>query len=429
MKVTAERIDNHKVVLEMEVPQVEVAKALEKAYTRMANKVNIPGFRKGKAPRNILEMRVGKQALLDEAFDILAPTAYNKALADEKIEPVGRPDIEVVTLDENQPLVFKATIVAKPEIVLGQYKGLKVAKESAEVSEDQIKAQIDGLLDHNAKMVVVEGASLENGDFAVIDFEGFIDGIPFSGGEGKGYPLQLGSGSFIPGFEEQLLGAKAGEEREVNVSFPEDYHVKELAGKASVFKVKIHDVKRKELPELDDDFAKDVSEFDSVEELKADIKNKLEQAAQEKTERDFRTAVVKQAMENATVDIPEVMVEERIDHMIEELDISLQNRGMKLENYLQYANMDMNTLRQNYRDAALLNVKTDLMLEAVAKAEALEVKPEDMEAEVIAMAQSYGASPEQVSKIIREQGRIGDLAASIIRKKAAQFIIDNIEKE
>jgi len=429
MKVTAERIDNHKVVLEMEVPQVEVAKALEKAYTRMANKVNIPGFRKGKAPRNILEMRVGKQALLDEAFDILAPTAYNKALADEKIEPVGRPDIEVVTLDENQPLVFKATIVAKPEIVLGQYKGLKVTKESAEVSEDQIKAQIDGLLDHNAKMVVVEGASLENGDFAVIDFEGFIDGIPFSGGEGKGYPLQLGSGSFIPGFEEQLLGAKAGEEREVNVSFPEDYHVKELAGKASVFKVKIHDVKRKELPELDDDFAKDVSEFDSVEELKADIKNKLEQAAQEKTERDFRTAVVKQAMENATVDIPEVMVEERIDHMIEELDISLQNRGMKLENYLQYANMDMNTLRQNYRDAALLNVKTDLMLEAVAKAEALEVKPEDMEAEVIAMAQSYGASPEQVSKIIREQGRIGDLAASIIRKKAAQFIIDNIEKE
>jgi trigger factor len=429
MKVTAERIDNHKVVLEMEVPQVEVAKALEKAYARMANKVNIPGFRKGKAPRNILEMRVGKQALLDEAFDILAPTAYNKALADEKIEPVGRPEIEVVTLDENQPLVFKATIVAKPEIVLGQYKGLKVAKESAEVSEDQIKAQIDGLLDHNAKMVVVEGASLENGDFAVIDFEGFIDGIPFSGGEGKGYPLQLGSGSFIPGFEEQLLGAKAGEEREVNVSFPEDYHVKELAGKASVFKVKIHDVKRKELPELDDDFAKDVSEFDSVEELKADIKNKLEQAAQEKTERDFRTAVVKQAMENATVDIPEVMVEERIDHMIEELDISLQNRGMKLENYLQYANMDMNTLRQNYRDAALLNVKTDLMLEAVAKAEALEVKPEDMEAEVIAMAQSYGASPEQVSKIIREQGRIGDLAASIIRKKAAQFIIDNIEKE
>ncbi|QJW48637.1 trigger factor [bacterium BFN5] len=429
MKVTAERIDNHKVVLEMEVPQVEVAKALEKAYARMANKVNIPGFRKGKAPRNILEMRVGKQALLDEAFDILAPTAYNKALADEKIEPVGRPEIEVVTLDENQPLVFKATIVAKPEIVLGQYKGLKVAKESAEVSEDQIKAQIDGLLDHNAKMVVVEGASLENGDFAVIDFEGFIDGIPFSGGEGKGYPLQLGSGSFIPGFEEQLLGAKAGEEKEVNVSFPEDYHVKELAGKASVFKVKIHDVKRKELPELDDDFAKDVSEFDSVEELKADIKNKLEQAAQEKTERDFRTAVVKQAMENATVDIPEVMVEERIDHMIEELDISLQNRGMKLENYLQYANMDMNTLRQNYRDAALLNVKTDLMLEAVAKAEALEVKPEDMEAEVIAMAQSYGASPEQVSKIIREQGRIGDLAASIIRKKAAQFIIDNIEKE
>ncbi|MEG6584203.1 trigger factor [Dendrosporobacter sp. 1207_IL3150] len=429
MKVTAERIDNHKVVLEMEVPQVEVAKALDKAYARLASKVNIPGFRKGKAPRNILEMRVGKQALLDEAFDILAPTAYNKALADEKIEPVGRPQIEVVTLDESQPLVFKATIVAKPEIKLGEYKGLKVASTAAEVTEDQIKAQIDGLLDHNAKMVVAEGAALENGDFAVIDFEGFIDGIPFSGGEGKGYPLQLGSASFIPGFEEQLLGAKAGEEREVNVSFPEDYHVKELAGKASVFKVKIHDVKRKELPELDDDFAKDVSEFDSVEELKADIKNKLEQAAQEKAEKDFRTAVIKQATDNASVDIPEVMVEDRINHMIEELDISLQNRGMKLENYMQYANMDMETLRQNYREAAQINVKTDMMLEAVAKAENVEVKPEDMEAEVVAMAQSYGASPEQVSKIIREQGRIGDLAASIIRKKAAQFLIDNAQKE
>jgi trigger factor len=429
MKVTAERIDNHKVVLEMEVPQVEVAKALEKAYARMANKVNIPGFRKGKTPRNILEMRIGKQALLDEAFDILAPTAYNKALADEKIQPVGRPEIEVVTLAEDQPLVFKATVVKKPEIELGEYKGLKVAKDPVVVTDEQIQTQIDGLLDHNAKMVVVEGAALENGDFAVIDFEGFIDGIPFSGGEGKGYPLQLGSGSFIPGFEEQLLGAKAGEEREVNVSFPEDYHVKELAGKASVFKVKVHDVKRKELPALDDDFAKDVSEFDTVEELKADIKNKLEQTAQEKAERDFRTAVVKQAVENATVDIPDLMVEERIDHMIEELDISLQNRGMKLENYLQYANMDINTLRENYREAALLNVKTDLMLEAVAKAENLEVKPEDMEVEVLAMAQAYGASPEQVSKIIREQGRIGDLAASVLRKKAAQLIIDQVEKE
>lgn len=429
MKLTAERIDNHKVVLEMEVPQVEVAKALEKAYTRLANKVNIPGFRKGKAPRNILEMRLGKQALLDEAFDILAPTAYNKALADENIEPVGRPEIEVIKLEENHPLVFKATVVAKPEIELGQYKGLKVEKAAVEVTEDQIKAQLDGLLDHNAKMVVVEDAVLANGDFAVIDFEGFIDGVPFSGGEGKGYPLQLGSASFIPGFEEQLLGAEAGEEREVSVSFPEDYHVKELAGKAAVFKVKIHDVKRKELPELDDDFAKDVSEFDTVEELKADIKNKLEQTAQEKTERDFRAAVVKQAVENSTVDIPEIMIEQRIDHMLNELDISLQNRGMNLENYMQYAKMDISALRQSYRDAALLNVKTDLMLEAVGKTEAVEVKPEDMEAEVVAMAQTYGASPEQVSKIIREQGRIGDLAASIIRKKAAQLIIDSVAAE
>ncbi len=428
MRVTAERIDNHKMVLEMEVPQIEVAKALDKAYHKLAGKVNIPGFRKGKVPRKVLETRLGKQALLDEAFEILAPTAYSKALDEQKVEPVSRPNIEVVTLQEDQPLVFKATIVIKPEVTLGQYKGLKVDQTPSDVSEVEVDAQLETIRGRQAKMVVAEGASLGDGDFAIIDFDGYVDGVAFPGGEGKAYPLQIGSNTFIPGFEEQLLGAKAGDEKDVKVTFPQEYHAAELAGKEAIFKVKIQDVKRKELPELDDEFAKDASEFSSLEELKADIRNKLERAAADKAEREFRSAAIKLAVENATVEVPDVMVEDRIDNMIEDLDVNLQNKGMKLDKYLEYVQMDLATLRKNYQAGALMNVKTDLLLEAIAKVEALEVKPEDMQAEIVSMAEAYGTSPQEVGKIISEQGRIATLAESVLRKKAAQLIIDTIEQ-
>lgn len=426
MKVTAERIDNHKVVLEMEVPQADVSKAIDKAYTKLANKINIPGFRKGKVPRKILENRIGKQALLDEAFDIIAPKVYGEALTEQNIDPVGRPEIEVVTLEEDKDLVFKATVTAKPELILGDYKALKVEKIAVEITDEQVDAQVKSMLDHNAKMVVVEDAQIQDGDFAVIDFEGSVDGVLFEGGEGKGYPLQIGSGSFIPGFEEQLIGAKSGEDREVNVTFPAEYHAPDLAGKAAIFKVKVNDVKRKELPVLDDEFVKETSTFQTVDELKTDIKNKLEETAKQKSETDMRAAAIKAASDNCTVDIPEVMVENRISHMIEELDISLQNRGMKLEQYLQYAKMDLAKLRENYREAAAVNVKTDLMLETIAKAEEIKVEAADMQAEVGMMAQAYGATPVEVQKIIQEQGRIGDLVATILRKKAAKLIVDSI---
>ena len=426
MKVTAERIDNHQVVLELEVPQVEVSKAIEKAYAKLANKINIPGFRKGKAPRKVIENRVGKQAILDEAFDIVAPKAYSEALTEQNLEPVGNPKIDVVVLEEDKDLVFKATITAKPEITLGDYKGLKIEKTAVEVTEEQVEAQVNKMLENAAKMVIVEDAEIQDGDFAVIDFEGFVDGVAFEGGEGKGYPLQIGSGSFIPGFEEQLIGAKAGEEREVSVTFPEEYHAPNLAGKASVFKVKVNDVKRKELPALNDEFVKETSAFNTVDELKVDIKNKLEATAKQKAENDMRSAAIKLASDNATVDIPEVMVENRIGHMIEELSISLQNQGLKLEQYLEYAKLDMAKLRENYRETAVINVKTDLMLEAVAKAEEIKVEAADIQGEIELMARSYGATAQQVQKIIQEQGRIGDLVATIQRKKAAKVIVDSI---
>jgi len=427
MKVTAEKIDNHQVVLEIEVPEVDMKKAINKAFTKLVNKVNIPGFRKGKAPRKIVEQRLGKEAILDEAFDLIAPNALQNAFNEQKIEPVSRPQIDVVTLEEGKDLVFKATVTAKPEVTLGEYKGLKVEKTTVEVKEEEVDAQIKRLQDNHANMVdVEEGAAVADGDFTTIDFKGFVDDVAFDGGEGKDYPLQIGSHSFIPGFEEQLIGAKIGEERDVKVSFPEEYHAENLAGKPAVFKCTVHSIKRKEMPALDDEFAKKASSFDTVEALKADIKEKLVKTAETKAENDRKSAAIKQATENITVDVPAVMVENRIGHMIEELSISLENRGMKLEQYLQYANTDIAAMKENYRETATENVKTDLMLEEIAKAEELKVEPADLQTEVEGMAQAYGTTAAQVQKIIMEQGRIGDLAATIMRKKAAQVVIDNI---
>ncbi|MBP2635232.1 MAG: tig 1 [Firmicutes bacterium] len=428
MKVTAERIDNHKTVLNFEIPQTEVSKAMEKAYRKLANQVNIPGFRKGKAPRKVVEMRIGKEALLDEAFEILAPEVYTKALEEQEITPVGRPEIEVVTLAEDQPLVFKATVIKMPEVTLGQYKELAVEKTAAEITDADVDAELEKNRNRNAKMIVAEGAELKQGDLAIIDFKGFIDGIPFEGGEGKSYPLEIGSGSFIPGFEDQLIGAKSGEEREVTVSFPEDYFVAELAGKEAKFTVNIHDVKRKEVPELDDEFAKETSDFETLAELKADIKNKLEQAATAKAEREFRTAVLKAAVDNAQVDVPEIMIENQISNMIQDFDVNLQQRGMKLEKYLEYTKMDIAALRDNYRESALYNVKTDLVLEAIVKAEKFTATPEEMQQEVAFMAANYQTTVEEIVKVLRETNRFQDLQDSVLRKKAVEFVVENVAK-
>ena len=424
-----EKIDNSKVVFSIEVPQAEVAKAVEKAYRKLSNKINIPGFRKGKTPRHILEMRIGKEALLDEAFEILASPAYGAALKENNIEPVSHPEIDVVTLAEDKDLIFKVTVVAKPEITLGQYKGLKITEEAAKVTEEQIDAQVETMRNSHSKMVVAEGVAIEDGDFAIIDFEGFVDGVAFPGGGGEAHPLQIGSNTFIPGFESQLIGVKAGEKVDVTVTFPTEYHSPDLAGKEAVFKVTVNDVKRQELPALDDEFVKDVSEFNTVEELKADIKNKLEVAAAEKASHEFRNEAIKQAVENSVVEIPEIMVEDRISKMIEDLSSNLESRGMKLEDYMKYMNSDMNALRENYQASALASVKTDMLMEAIVKAEGLEVSSEEVDAEIGVIAKGYGAELADVKAIIAEQGRMSFVIDSILRKKAAQLIIDSVEKE
>lgn len=427
MKVTAENIDNQQVVLEIEVSADEWGKAIQQAVTKVANQVNIPGFRKGKAPRRILEQHVGQKALLDEAYEIAAPKAFDAALKEQKIELAAYPKFETVTAEDGKPLVFKATVTPKPEVQLGEYKGLKIAKKPAEVSEEEVDKHIEQMRDRQAQMVEAPSdAVVADGDFTTLDFKGFVDGEAFDGGEGKDYPLQIGSKSFIPGFEDQLIGAKIGEEREVKVAFPEDYHEKKLAGKPAVFKCTVRTIKHKELPALDDAFAAKVSVFKTLAELKQDVRAKMEKTAATKAENDRRAEAIQQAADNITVTVPPVMVDDRVTQMIQELSMRLEQQGLKFEQYLQYSGTDIAKIREDYRENAEKNVRTDLMLEAVAKAEGVKVEAADLDSEIAMMAQAYGATVEQVRKIIQEQGRIGDLAVTVLRRKTAQLIVDSL---
>ena len=429
MKVSAEKIENQKVVLTIEVVAAELDKAEERACKRSASQVNIPGFRKGKAPRKIVEQHVGKQTVLQEAFDyFIAPEALAEALKDQKMEDiVTRPDIETVTLEEGKDVVFKATVVPRPEVKLGEYKGLKIAKDEVKVTDEDVDNQLKRMADHQAKMVEApEGAAVEDGDFTTLDFKGFVDGEAFEGGEGKDYPLQIGSNSFIPGFETQLIGAKVGEEKDVNVKFPEEYHAKELAGKDATFKCTIRSIKHKELPAIDDAFAKAASKFETLDELKADIRKNLTENAERKAENDRKAEALETASKNITVDIPPVMVDNEVTRMLREMEMRLAQQGMQLEQYLQFAGTDIAKLREQYRETAEKNVRTGLMLEEVAKAENIKVEAADLDKEVEVMAAAYGATPKQVKKIIAEQGRLNDLAATVLRNKTMQFIFDNL---
>lgn len=424
MKVTVEKQPHNLTQMVIELPVEDVAKAYNRAYAKLAQQVNIPGFRKGKAPRKILESRIGADGMRAEAFDFIIPDAYRKAVEEYSIDPVGQPEVEEVTLDEGQPCVFTVKVITRPEVTLGEYKGLEVTAPATEVGDADVDRQIESLRERHAKMVVAEGAELAKGDFALIDFDGTVDGKPFSGGQSKGYPLEVGSGSFIPGFEDQLIGAKAGEERDVKVTFPEDYFVAELAGKEAVFAVKINDVKRKELPELNDDFAKEASESATLEEWKAKILSDLQEQAQKKDESAFREAAIKKAVENATMEVPDVMIDYRVENMIQDMDMSLKGRGLSLDKYLGYMNTDMAGLQQRYRPAAEDDVKTELVLEAVVKAENIEVTPEECSEELKAMAAAYKMSDADLQKMLTDKRHIEAVTDTLLRRKAAQIIVD-----
>ena len=426
MKATLKNVDQHVVELTIEVPAADVTAGIKAAVKRIASQVNVPGFRKGKAPRNVIEMNYGKEAVLNEAYDFLVNQNYTAALQENKIVPVSQPEIEQVQFEEGKDLIFKATVTKRPDVKLGDYKGLDAKKEEAKVTDEQIQDQLKNIAEQQAEMVVADkDAKVEQGDFAVIDFKGTVDGKAFDGGEGKSYPLQIGSGNFIPGFEDQLVGAKAGDDVTVKVTFPEDYFVADLAGKEAEFATHIHDIKRKQLPELNDEFAKANSSYETIAELKADLRKKMEEDAERRAVDAYNGELIKTAVENAEVDIPEVMVADRVEQMIQELAMSMEGRGLKLEDYLKFSNKTVEELREEYKETAAENVRTDLVLDAIAVEEKIEVTPDDMNREIFMMAQNFGANPQEVWDIIAKEGRVSMLAGSVARKKAARFIVDN----
>ncbi|MFD2446253.1 trigger factor [Bacillus sp. CGMCC 1.16607] len=423
MSAKWEKLEGNVGVLTVEVEAGEVNKGLDAAFQKVVKKVNVPGFRKGKMPRALFEKRFGVESLYQDALDILLPEAYASAIIETGIEPVDRPEIDIEKMEKGENLIFKATVTVKPEVKLGEYKGLEVEAFDTTVTDEDVEKEIKTLQNRQAELVVKEDGKAENGDTVVIDFEGFVDGEAFEGGKAENYSLELGSGNFIPGFEDQLVGTATGESKDVEVSFPEEYHAAELAGKPAVFKVTVHEIKAKELPALDDEFAKDVDdEVESLDALKEKIKNRLVDEKNHQAEHHVRDAVVEAAAKNTEVDIPEAMVETEVDRMMNEFEQRLQMQGMNLELYFQFSGQDETVLRDQMKEEAVNRVRVNLTLEAIAKAENIEVTEEDVNNEIAKMAEMYNMSVENITKALGStEGLKGDLQL----KKAVDFLVEN----
>ncbi|MFD2628709.1 trigger factor [Oceanobacillus kapialis] len=424
MSVKWEKQEGNEGVLTFEVSVEKFDQGLDQAFKKVSKDVQIPGFRKGKIPRKIFENRFGVEALYQDAVDIVLPEAYTNAVEEAGIEPVAQPEIDIETIEQGQPLVFTAKVTVKPEVTLGEYKGLEVEEQSVEVTDEDVDHELEHQRQHQAELVVKEEGSVEEGDTVVMDFEGFLDGEAFEGGKGENHSLEIGSGQFIPGFEEQLVGKTPGEDTEVEVTFPEEYHAEELAGKKATFKVKIHEVKAKELPELDDEFAKDVDEeVESLDELKKKKKEELEAQRKQDADNQKRETLIEKASENAQVDIPEAMVETELDQMVKEFEQRLQMQGMTMEMYSQFSGQDENALKEQMKEDAEKRVKTNLTLEAIVNEENLEVSEEDVEAELEKMASMYGTELEQLKQMLG--GNTEAVKGDLKMRKAIEFLVEN----
>lgn len=423
MSAKFEKLEGNQGVLTIEVDAAKVNEGLEAAFKKVVTKVNVPGFRKGKMPRAMFEKRFGVESLYQDAIDILLPDAYANAIEETGIEPVDRPEIDVEQIEKGKSFIFKATVTVKPEVKLGDYKGLEVEKVETEVTEEDVANELKTLQERQAELVIKEEGKAENGDTVVMDFEGFVDGEAFEGGKAENYSLELGSGQFIPGFEEQLVGLATGEEKDVEVSFPEEYHATELAGKPAVFKVKIHEIKGKELPALDDEFAKDVDEeVETLDALKEKIKNRLVDSKKHEAEHHVRDTVVEKAAANAEIDLPAVMIDTEVDRMMQEFEQRLQMQGMNLELYFQFSGQDQNALREQMKEEGEKRVRVSLTLEEIAKAENIEVAEEEVEAELSKMAEMYNMTVENIKSAL---GNLEGIKADLKVKKAVDFLIEN----
>ncbi|WP_433743486.1 trigger factor [Falsibacillus pallidus] len=423
MSVKWEKLEGNQGVLTVEVDAETVKNGLDSAFQKVVKQVNVPGFRKGKMPRGMFEQRFGVESLYQDALDFILPEAYANAVEEAGITPVDRPEIDVEQMEKGKELIFKATVTVKPEVKLGEYKGLEVEKMDAEVSDEDVDMELKTLQERQAELVVKEEGKAENGDTVVIDFEGFVDGEAFEGGKAENYSIELGSGTFIPGFEDQLVGAASGEEKDVEVTFPEEYHAAELAGKPATFKVKVHEIKAKELPELNDEFAKDVDEeVETLDALKEKIKNRLAESKKNEAEQVLRDTLVEKATENSEVDIPEAMVNTEIDRMMQEFEQRLQMQGMNLELYFQFSGQDQDALRGQMKEDAEKRVRMNLTLEAIAKAENLEATDAEVEEELSKMAEMYNMSVDNIKNAL---GNVDGLKADLQIRKAVEFLVDN----
>ncbi|RUS00145.1 trigger factor [Bacillus velezensis] len=422
MSVKWEKQEGNEGVLTVEVDADTFKTALDDAFKKVVKQVSIPGFRKGKVPRGLFEQRFGVEALYQDALDILLPVEYPKAVEEAGIEPVDRPEIDVEKIEKGESLIFTAKVTVKPEVKLGDYKGLGIEKDDTAVTDEDVQNELKALQERQAELVVKEEGAVENGDTVVLDFEGFVDGEAFEGGKAENYSLEVGSGSFIPGFEEQLTGLEAGAEKDVEVTFPEEYHAEELAGKPAVFKVKIHEIKAKELPELNDEFAKDIDEeVETLAELTEKTKKRLEEAKENEADAKLREELVLKASENAEADVPQAMIDTELDRMLKEFEQRLQMQGMNLELYTQFSGQDENALKEQMKEDAAKRVKSNLTLEAIAQAENLEVTDEEVEAELTKMAEAYNMPVENIKQAI---GSTDAMKEDLKVRKAIDFLVE-----
>ena len=416
---SVEKKEKSTVELVIEVGAEEFEAAVQKVYLKQRGKIAIPGFRKGHAPRKIIEAMYGTGVFYEDAINDVYPGAYAQAVEQEKLDAVAWPSVEVVSVGK-EGLTFKAVVTVRPEVKLGQYKDLTAEKPAVTVTDEDIEGELKPYINRATRMVTVDRPA-ENGDTVVIDFEGFLDGKPFDGGKGENHSLELGSNSFIPGFEDQLVGVKAGDEKDVNVSFPEDYHAQELAGKPALFKVKVHEVKEKQLPALDDEFAKDVSEFDTLDAFKKDLADKLTKRREEQAERTFQAAVMEQVMNNMEVDIPDAMVEFEADNMVNDMAQRIQSQGIPFDQYLSMMGMNMNMMHEQAKAAAMERVRRDLALGAVVDAEQIAISDEEVEEEYKRLAEEYHMELDKVKQAVEAENVRKELSV----KKAEQLIYDS----
>ncbi len=423
MSLQVEKLEKNMVKLTIEATAEEFEAAIQKAYLKNRGKMTIQGFRKGKAPRAIIEKMYGVGVFYEDAANAIIPSAYEKAAAESGLDIVSQPDIDVVQIEKGKSFIFTAEVAVKPEVTLGEYKGVAVEKASTEVTEEELTAELDKVREQNARTVTVEDKAAELKDIVTIDFEGFVDGTPFEGGKGEAYPLTLGSHSFIDTFEDQLVGKKVGEEVEVNVTFPVEYHAPELAGKPAMFKVKINEIKAKELPELNDDFAKDVSEFESLDEYKADIKASLleKKVAAANSEREDK--IIETIIENSTMEIPEAMINTQIRQMAEDFAARLQQQGLSVEQYFSFTGLTQEKLFEQMRPQAEKRIQSRLVLEAIVKAENITVSEEDLDAEIAKMAEMYKMEVEKLKELLGD-GEKEQMKMDMAVQKAVDFVVE-----